>query len=103
MKELQSRIKRLLDTKEIYRDSDAAMMARIWYEDFERLDNSSIMNENFVHFLIALKDNKLTNWDSATRCRRKIQELFPYLRGKKYRFRKESATEAIKKELRTMW
>tara|TARA_Y100000310_G_C20175686_1_gene575734 strand:+ start:217 stop:528 length:312 start_codon:yes stop_codon:yes gene_type:complete len=102
MKELQSRIKRMLKRNEAYRDSDAALMARVWYEDFQRLDIGSTKNEHYVHFLIALKDNKLSNWDSVTRCRRKVQEIFPQLRGKKYEFRRNNTAAAVKKELREM-
>ena len=102
IKELQSKVKRLLESKEAYRDSDAALMARMWYDDYDRLGLGIRKDENFVSFLIALKDGLLTNWDSATRCRRKVQEQFPHLRGFKYKFRKENAAEAIKKELKQM-
>ena len=35
IKELKPRIKELLESNSVYRDSDLSLMARIWYEDFD--------------------------------------------------------------------
>ena len=43
-------------------------------------------------------EGKLTNSDSITRARRKVQELCPELRGKVYKAR-QANQEKVKKEL----
>ena len=98
IKELKPRIKELLESNSVYRDSDLSLMARIWYEDFDKLLN----DKHYTRFLTALKNGLLTNWDSATRCRRKMQEEYPHLRGKNYVNRQEKLTEVVKDEIRQM-
>ena len=101
IKELKPRIKELLEDNSEYRDSDSALMARIWYDDFKKIE----LRESYktsLNFLFSLKNGELTNWDSATRCRRKIQEEYVHLRGKNYVNRQENLTEVVKDEIRQM-
>ena len=70
------------------RDSDSKLMARIWYDEVEA---SLGIIETAEELLIALSKGQLTNWESATRCRRKIQEEVPELRGQNHHLRKAKA------------
>jgi len=49
-----------------------------------------------VDLLIAIGNGELIGWSSITRVRRKIQEMNPDLRGKKYQKRQESRKVYIK-------
>ena len=70
------------------RDSDSKLMARIWYD--EMLSTLGLI-ETAEELLIAISEGRMTNWESATRCRRKIQEEVPELRGKNHHLRKAKA------------
>ena len=98
---VRNRVKKLLDLDEKYRDSDIALMTRIWFEDFESLPVKYRQDSSAFHFLKALRDGHLTSWDSITRMRRKLQEMYPYLEGKTRRLRKMKSSY-IKEELRVI-
>ena len=70
------------------RDSDSKLMARIWYDEAQ---STLGLIETAEELLIAISKGQLTNWESATRCRRKIQEEIPELRGKKHTLRQTKA------------
>lgn len=101
MRHIRNRVKNLLDKDEKYRDNDNFLMARIWYEDFDRMEIKDRQDGGFKYFLMALRDGKLTSWESITRMRRKLQEMYPYLEGKTRRIRKMKASY-IKNELRAI-
>lgn len=98
---VRNRVKKLLDSDGKYRDNDSILMARIWFDDFNNLPIKYKQNGDFIHFLNALKDGKLTNWESITRMRRKLQEMYPYLEGKTRRLRNMKSSY-IKEELRVI-
>ena len=75
------------------RDSDEKLCANIW---FSHLEHSCY---NVKQFLKMYADGKLPNSDSITRCRRKIQEEHPELRGNSYSQR-QAKQEKIKEELK---
>lgn len=80
---LESRIKKLLASDKKYQKSDLDLMARVWYDDLMMINYGIPDKCSAVHFLNLLRDGKLTSWDSATRCRRKLQQKFPELRDEK--------------------
>lgn len=92
-KYIKNKIKRFLGEDEKYRKSDLNLMARIWYDDLIRVGYGTPESYSAVDFLNMLRDGKLTNWDSATRCRRELQQKFPELRDEKvYKGRKKKET-----------
>ena len=76
IKELKNRIRTLLESNKKYRSSDYALMARIWFDDI----GISINQTSAIDLLCMIRDGEVTKWESAVRCRRKIQELHPHLR-----------------------
>ena len=94
IKELKPRIKELLESNSVYRDSDLSLMARIWYDDIERITYGSVDQVTAVKFLDMLRNGDLTKSESVTRCRRKIQQKEPALRDDTvYKGRIEKARE----------
>jgi len=87
-KDLYSKISTYLMNNPDLRDSDSKLMARIWYDEVQ---STLGLIETAEELLIAVSKGQLTNWESATRCRRKIQEEIPELRGKDYNLRKSKA------------
>jgi len=87
-KDLNKRVtKYLMDNPEL-RDSDNKLMARIWYDE---VSSTLGLIETSEELLVAVAKGQMTNWESATRCRRKIQEEVPELRGKNHKLRKDKA------------
>ena len=89
MKLMQQRVKKLLAAESRYRVSDTNLMARVWYDDLvARGKDTSSMTA--TEFLIELQKGNLTNWETATRVRRKLQSKHKELRDDKvYKGRKD--------------
>jgi ABC-type uncharacterized transport system ATPase component len=87
-KDLYSRVTKYLMNNSDLRDSDSKLMARIWYDEVQTTLGLIATAEEL---LIAVSKGQLTNWESATRCRRKIQEEVPELRGQNHSLRKDKA------------
>ena len=94
--DLNKRIKSYLIKYPMLRDSDNMLMARIWHDEIEA---SQGLIENATEVLIAIAKRQLSPWESATRCRRKIQEKYPELRGQKYNLRQGKAKQ-VNKEMK---
>ena len=73
------------------RDSDEKLCSNIWHS---RIASGISAHE----FLAIYADGKLPSSESITRCRRKIQEEHPELRGQFYQER-QAKQEPIKEEL----
>jgi hypothetical protein len=71
---------KLLTKHEHLRDNDTALIANIWYREFDA-------EQKTYDFLKAFADGKLTNPESIRRARQKVQEEMPELRGKSYQIR----------------
>ena len=86
----------LLVNYPVLRDSDERLTANIWSKTIlppHNLDNISAKG-----LLTKLSEGKLPSYESISRCRRKLQELYPDLRGDKWYKRQERA-EKIRKEI----
>ena len=86
--DLHKRIKNYLINNPKLRDSDNKLMARVWYDEMQA---SKGLIETAEEFLVAVSNKQLTSWESATRCRRKIQENFPELKGRQHSLRQAKA------------
>ena len=78
----------MLETYPHLRDNDNKLIANVWFAETNK--------KEVIYFLKDLADGKLSSSESITRCRRKIQEQNPYLRGNRYRYRQN-----LKKEVQT--
>jgi len=91
---LEGRIKSLLASDLKYRKSDLDLMTRVWYDDLKAIGYGDVDSFSAIDLLKLLKDSRLTKWDSATRCRRKLQSLYPTLRDSAtYKGRKDKEFE----------
>ena len=77
----------------ILRDSDERLMANIWAK---HLGDPSYVNGTDILRMLARKE--LPSYESISRCRRKIQQSTPYLRGEKWEKRHKRSKE-IRKEI----
>lgn len=84
IKELADKVKVLLQAHPHLRDSDKKLVANIWVLDVTSIHNTGIENITSYQLLNDLAEGKLTNHDSITRARRKVQEQNPSLRGSRY-------------------
>ncbi len=82
-------IKLLTDYPDL-RDNDYQLIAVIW--EFE-IDNPT--NISALQFFNDFANGKYTNPESIRRCRAKLQEEMPELRGKKYITRHRHQTDVI--------
>ena len=100
MKKLFSVIKeveKLLTKHPILRDNDEKLMAFIWADYIGKKEN---MNgpETWKDVIRLLSKGKLPSYESVSRCRRKIQETNPDLRGEKW-IKRHKRSESIKKNI----
>ena len=77
------------------RDDDERLMANIWMSHIGNLES-----QNGADILRMLAKHQLPSYESVSRCRRKIQELKPELRGEKWVQRQKRAKK-IRKEIAT--
>ena len=75
------------------RDDDEKLMANIWNSHIGNLED--VDAKEILHMLA---NHELPSYESISRCRRKLQELYPDLRGDKWYKRQERA-EKIRKEI----
>lgn len=82
----------LSNGKDLYKDNDNALCARIWANRFEKegLNIEEISAKKFLNIYATMG---LPSSDSITRQRRKLQELHPELRGASYVERQAHAKE----------
>jgi len=88
-------VTKLLKDHEHLRDDDNKLIATVWYYQLPKVE------EAVMDFLYLLSDGKLPSFESITRCRRKLQELNPELRGELWDQRHQ-LQEKVKKELKEM-
>jgi hypothetical protein len=95
--EIQTIVEKLLREDAKYRDCDRKLSARIWAIQLGGLE--SLHHVSAYDFLCEYvgDDSPLCSQESIGRARRKIQEIFPELRGQKYNDRKEeqSAVKSV--------
>ena len=77
------------------RDNDERLMANIWHKF---IGDSTLTYTSGFNILSMLSKGELPSYESVSRCRRKIQELKPKLRGEKWIGRQKRAKK-IRKEI----
>ena len=71
------------------RDDDNKLIATIWKRELKTKAITAL------DFLQLYANKSLTNAESIRRCRQKVQELMPELRGSKYNDRHEASKQTI--------
>ena len=77
------------------RDSDEKLMANIWWSHI-RFNIGE--NASSKALLSMLAEGKLPSYESISRCRRKLQEECPNLRGEKW-YERHKRSKKIRKEI----
>lgn len=93
---VKDRVKALLSQIPTLRDNDQSLIAWVWRGE---LQEAGLSSENIDLILSVIAKGKITPAETITRCRRKIQELHPELRGSEYVSRKQRQ-EPVKTELK---
>ena len=88
-------VEKFLTEYPVLRDNDEKLMANIWNKHL-----GDITYVNGEDILKMLANHELPSYESISRCRRKLQEEFPHLRGHKWEGRHKRAAK-IRKEIVT--
>jgi hypothetical protein len=95
MKITKDKVEALLRQYTDLRDSDEMLVAWIWKLETDKLNYPQLSADKFFQMMAK---GMFTSSETITRMRRKAQEEFPELRGKKYHER-QAKQEKVKKEL----
>ena len=95
MSNILDKVISLLTAHPSLRDSDARLAATIW--------NSQINTDDLTskELLLQFAEGKLQSYESISRCRRKVQELKPELRGLKWE-KRHKRQEKVKNEVKEL-
>ena len=94
MKNMLDKVINLLTKHPSLRDSDERLTANIWYNNIK-----NVKEINAITLLSRFAEGKLPSYESISRCRRKVQEEKPELRGKKW-FKRHTKQAIIKQEVK---
>ena len=94
MKNMLDKVVNLLTEHPSLRDSDERLIANIWYNNIKNVDEIDA-----ITLLSRFAEGKLPSYESISRCRRKIQEEKPDLRGKKWA-KRHSKQQLVKDEIK---
>ena len=97
MTKVLDQVKDLLTNHPHLRDDDERLMATMWFKHMEeKLEEMSAFD-----LLKQLATSNLPSYESISRCRRKLQEECPELRGEKWD-KRHKAQEDVKEDLKEM-
>lgn len=88
-------IKHLLSNHPHLRDDDNKLLATVWYHKMSKIE------EPVMDFLHILAKGELPSSESIRRCRQRLQELNPELRGELWNKRHQMQKQ-VKDELKEM-
>jgi len=92
-------VKDLLIKSPKLRDDDMRLMANIWLQE---IGGTAIAYQmNGYEMLSKIATGMVTSPESIRRCRQKIQELYPDLRGKSY-YARHKAAETFAQKLKNI-
>ncbi len=100
IKNLEPLIVNLLEHHKELRDNDYRLVANVYFKYLENIKHrfGDAEYQGVIQFLSMFAGGDFPNPGTITRCRRKIQELEPELRGKMYDRRHQQQTK-VKKEM----
>jgi len=96
----KDRVKELLTKLPHLRDNDNKLLASVWFYELKE-KRYDLHNMTGYELLKVISEAKLSNSESIRRCRAKLQELYPELRGKAYAIRHKEK-EIVKQEINSM-
>jgi len=98
-KNIRNKVEFYLRERPDLRENDNKLVARIWYDHIKNTSPIPVDNLSALDLLKDMGEGQLPSYPSIARCRRKIQQDDPTLRGKNYDKRQQSQKNWIK-ELR---
>lgn len=100
IKNIKKNIIVLLTEKPHLRDNDNKLIANIWNKETGKEENGAFKSQFLTayDFLLAFSEGNYTSPESIRRCRQKVQEQYPELRGKSYKNRQKNGV-TIKQEI----
>lgn len=90
LKNAKKRITELLTLKPELRDSDERLIANLWYS---QMGKERVNGMDAKEVLRLFSEGQLVSPETIRRCRQKIQEQNPELRGKSYKARQKKGVE----------
>ena len=96
MKNMLNKVVNLLTDHPSLRDSDERLTANIWYNYIKNIDELTARE-----IMTSFAEGNLPSYESISRCRRKIQEEKPELRGKKW-IKRHAKQKDIKNEIKEL-
>jgi hypothetical protein len=94
LKQAKDKVKALLVKSPHLRDDDNKLIATYYYHESQ----SNLLKITALDFLHEFADGKFTNPETIRRCRQRLQEECPELRGKLWH-EKQHAGNEVKKEV----
>ncbi len=94
LKQAKDKVKALLIKSPHLRDDDNKLIATYYYHESQ----SNLLKITALDFLHEFADGKFTNPETIRRCRQRLQEECPELRGKLWH-EKQHAGNEVKKEV----
>jgi hypothetical protein len=97
LKQAKDKVKALLIKSPELRDNDNRLIANYYYHEA----NSNLLKTSALDFLHEFAEGKYTNPETIRRCRQRLQEECPELRGKLWQ-EKQCAANEVKKEVHSL-
>lgn len=94
LKQTKDKVRLLLEQSPHLRDDDNRLIANFYYHESQH----NLLHISALDFLHDFAEGKLTNPESIRRCRQKLQEDCPELRGKLWH-EKQHAGNEMRKEV----
>ena len=101
IREKEKLVRKLLADVKSTRDSDNKLVSAYWNLEL-KAQGINIHEITARELLVHIWNGNLSSTESITRCRRKVQELSPELRGEKWDIRHNELQEEVVSEVREM-
>lgn len=92
---VKDRVYDLLLSDAKYRNNDSKLVVAVWKQEYLGPGQKLTKNTPLDDFFLAYEFGRLTPADTITRCRRKLQETIPALRGTLWNKRHEIQEDVI--------
>jgi len=101
IKEKEILVRKILTDHPSARDDYNKLISLYWRDEINESD-LDMSKCTMRDFLLEMWNGKLSSTESITRCRRKVQEVSPELRGKTYKVRQEECQMEVLDDLEEM-
>ena len=99
---IRNAVRKFLQIEPTLRDDDNRLLSNIWHNHLNMTRRYSFTEEEWegvMKFLKIIADGDMPHWESVRRCRQKLQEDNPDLRGRLWD-KRHKAEKSVKAEIR---